>query len=55
MIRIDKGTETGIMATIHAYLRRNDNDMDPLDTVIYGKSTSNQVKIVDYLKATFFS
>eukprot|EP00794_Sanderia_malayensis_P002289 gene2289-2634_t len=44
MIRIDKGTETGIMATMHAFLRRDDNDMDPLDTVIYGKSTSNQIE-----------
>ena len=44
-IRIDKGTETGEMATIHAFLRRNHGDMDPADTVIYGPSTSNQVSI----------
>ena len=42
-IRIDKGTETGKMATLHAYLRSFHKDIDPLDTVMYGKSTSNQV------------
>ncbi len=45
IIRIDKGTETGEMATLHAYLQRNHGDLDPVDTVIYGKSTSNQVSI----------
>ena len=44
MIRIDKGTETGVMATIHAFLRRNHGDRcDTTDTVIFGPSTSNQV------------
>lgn len=44
MLRLDKGTETGTMATIHAFLRRNNGDMDdPSDTVLYGPSTSNQV------------
>ena len=44
MIRIDKGTETGIMATIHAFLRRHHSDRsDTTDTVIFGPSTSNQV------------
>lgn len=43
-MRIDKGTETGKMATIHAFLRRHHGDMDPLDTVIYGPSTSNQIE-----------
>ena len=42
-IRIDKGTETGEMATMDAFLRGHHRDMDPLDTVIYGPSTSNQV------------
>ena len=43
-IRMDKGTETGTMATIQSYLRRNYPDLlDPTDTVIYGPSTSNQV------------
>lgn len=43
MIRIDKGTETGTLATLHAFLRRHHEDMDPLNTVIYGPSTDNQV------------
>lgn len=44
ILRLDKGTETGIMATMHAFLRRNHNDdMDPVDTILYGPSTSNQV------------
>ena len=44
-IRIDKGTETGTMATMHAFLRRNHDDgIKPEDTVIYGASTSNQVQ-----------
>ena len=46
MIRLDKGTETCDMATLHAFLRSNNGDgVDPIDTVIYGKSTSNQVII----------
>lgn len=32
------------MATMHAYLRQGHGDMDPAETVIYGPSTSNQVK-----------
>jgi hypothetical protein len=43
MIRVDKGTETGTMATIHSFLRQHHGDMDPFDTVLYGPSTSNQV------------
>ena len=43
MLRLDKGTKTGTMATVHAFLRRHHNDMDPHETVIYGPSTSNQV------------
>ena len=43
-IRLDKGTETGVMATMHAFVRQQHGDMDPLETVIYGPSTSNQVK-----------
>ena len=39
----DKGTETGTMATMHAFLCRHHSDMDPHETVIYGPSTSNQV------------
>ncbi|KXJ15658.1 uncharacterized protein LOC110237035 [Exaiptasia diaphana] len=44
-LRLDKGTETGIMATMHAYLRQNHGDVeDPVETVIYGPSTSNQIE-----------
>ena len=44
MIRVDKGTETGVMATMHAYFRQNHgNDMNAAHTVLYGPSTSNQV------------
>ena len=35
-LRLDKGTETGVLATMHAYLRREHGDMDPVETVIYG-------------------
>ena len=48
---LDKGTETGIMMTMHAFLHSHHKDMDPVDTVIYGPSTSNQVGIVTYLGA----
>ena len=52
MLRVDKGTETGTMATMHAFLRRNQDDgIDPVCTVIYGPSTSNQVIFFCY---TFF-
>lgn len=44
MLRVDKGTETGTMATMHAFLRRCHKEMDPLETVIYGPSTSNQIE-----------
>ena len=44
MLRLDKGTETGVMATIHTYLRSGHGDMDdPSESIIYGPSTSNQV------------
>ena len=44
-LRIDKGTETGVMASIHAYLRSKCGDMqDPTDAVIYGPSTSNKIE-----------
>ena len=42
-IGIDKGTETGKMALLCAFLRRHHGDMDLLDTVIYGPSTADQV------------
>lgn len=44
-LRVDRGTETGIMATIHAYLHDNHSILDdPADSVIHGPSTSNQVR-----------
>ena len=43
ILRLDKGTETGIITMMHAFLRQSHGDMDPCDTVIYGPSTSNQV------------
>ena len=45
MIMLDKGTETGVMATMHAFLKRHDDHVfDPVDTVLFGASTSNQVR-----------
>ena len=52
MMRLDRGTETGTMATIHAFLRSHHTDgIDPIDTILYGPSTSNQVS---YLTKTHF-
>ena len=34
-LRIDRGTETGLLATLHVFLRRNHRDMTPEDTVEY--------------------
>ena len=46
---MDKGTETGTMATIHAFLRRNNEDItDASDIVLYRPSTSNQVRYILY-------
>ncbi|XP_073252070.1 uncharacterized protein [Porites lutea] len=41
-LRLDKGTETGHMATIHAFLRQ-DQDNEP-ETVFYGPSTNNKIE-----------
>ena len=39
-IRIDKGTETGVMTTIHSYLRDKVGDVDDeTETVLYGPSS----------------
>jgi hypothetical protein len=46
MIRIDKGTKT--LATLDAFLRRHHEDMDAMNTVIYGPSTDNQVCLLGY-------
>ena len=44
-LRMDRGTETGVMATMHAFLRQYHGDIDPTETVIYGPSTANQVSV----------
>ena len=41
-LRLDKGTETGHMATIHAFLRQEEDE--EADTVFYGPSTNNKVR-----------
>ena len=46
-LRLDEGTETGDMATIHAYLRQSlecGNDNEAVESVQYGPSTSNKVR-----------
>jgi hypothetical protein len=45
-IRLDKGTETTTMSTIHAYLmsQQSQGDLDdPTDSILFGPSPSNQV------------
>ena len=44
MIRLDKGTETGLLASIHAFLRKGHGDMSPEDTVHFGSSTTNRIE-----------
>lgn len=45
MIRMDKGTETGPLATMHVYLlSQSDTFDDPMDAIIYGPSTSNKIE-----------
>ena len=44
-LRMDKGTETGKMATIHSYLMSHyDFFEDPTDSVCYGSSTTNKIE-----------
>ncbi len=46
-LRLDKGTETGDMATIHAYVKQSlecVNDDEAVKSVQYGPSTSNKVR-----------
>ena len=44
-LRLDKGTETGKMCTIHAYLvDKLGLFADPIDSVVYGPSTSNKIE-----------
>ena len=52
-LHLDKGTETGKMATIHCYLRNGHNDVEnPEDTVLYGSSTSNKVSYSIFIYLT---
>ncbi|KXJ10648.1 hypothetical protein AC249_AIPGENE23912 [Exaiptasia diaphana] len=44
-IRVDKGTETGVMGTMHCFLRAKHGDMeDPSDSVVFGPSTQNKIE-----------
>lgn len=44
-LRVDKGSETGIIATMHSYLRSKHKDLDdPTDSVLYGPSTENRIE-----------
>lgn len=44
-LRVDKGTETGIMATMHCCLREQHGDLeDPTDSILYGPSTQNKIE-----------
>ncbi|CAH3140164.1 unnamed protein product [Porites evermanni] len=33
------------MALMHSFLRQHHGDMDPMETVMYGPSTSNQIEL----------
>ena len=44
IIRLDRGTEMGVLASIHAFLIRSHGDMAPEDTVQYGTSTTNRIE-----------
>ena len=48
-VRLGKRTETGVLGTMHAYLRRQkcdiDTDDEACDIIIYGPSTSNEASI----------
>ena len=50
---LDKGSETGVMALMHSFLRQHHGDMDPVKTVMYGPSTSNQVCVLFYVMQCF--
>ena len=42
---MDRGTETGVMATIHSYIRAQFGDVeDGSDCVLYGPSTHNKIE-----------
>lgn len=41
-LRLDRGTETDVMATIHCFLRGDLHNA--LDAIIYGPSTQNKIE-----------
>ena len=44
-IRVDKGTETGTMATMHCFLRDKNGDLpDATESILYGPSTENKIE-----------
>ena len=44
-LRVDKGTETGVMAAMQVYLMDKCGDMaNPTDSVVYGPSTTNKIE-----------
>ena len=44
-MRMDRGNETGKMATLHAYLMSKVGNMaNPTDAIIYGPSTTNKIE-----------
>eukprot|EP00794_Sanderia_malayensis_P019351 gene19351-21271_t len=44
-LRMDKGTETGTMATMHSYLMSKEDIFDdPTDAIAYGPSTTNKIE-----------
>ena len=44
-IRIDRGTETDIMSTMHCFLRAEHGDLeDATNSVLYGPSTQNKIE-----------
>lgn len=44
-IRVDTGSETGVMATIHSFLRAQVGDVeDGTECVLYGPSTQNKIE-----------
>ena len=50
-ICMDRGTETGLMATIHSFLRAQCGDVDDgTECVFYGPSTQNTGKIERWWK-----
>ena len=54
-LRLDKGSETGEMALMYSFLDSimGFGDMDPVETVMYGPSTSNQVCVLFYVMQCF--